>query len=153
MNVEIADILAKIPKLPADYADRVHLGDIVAHTQLAEIESFGDHPAPRTYDASIKRGAKEGELSVTCNCPARTLCKHIVAFYAVAKANEAAVIAAVAQIAPQSTEKAASEPEAAGGEVDPRTEGLRLIALAEENYERARSHMLAGLALLRRDES
>ena len=139
MNVEIADILAKIPMLPPDYAEHVHLGEIVADSMMAEVESFSEHPAPRSYAVAIKRADEPGQLEANCICPARTLCKHIVAFYAVAKAKEPEVIAAVAQIAPQSTESDAGEPEPVGGDVgpDPHTKGLRLIARAQEKFGQA----------------
>ena len=120
---------------------------------MAEVESFSEHPAPRSYAVAIKRADEPGQLEANCICPARTLCKHIVAFYAVAKAKEPEVIAAVAQIAPQSTESGAGEPEPVGGGVgpDPHTKGLRLIAEAQEKFGQANALMLEGLALLRRE--
>ena len=151
--VPVADILAKIPTLPLGYASHVHLGEIVAGLMLSEVDSFSEHAVPRSYMVSIKRGDKAGELITTCTCPARTLCKHVIAFYAVAKADDPAVVAAAAQISPQSTERPHKPPQSdEAGTGTARMEGLRLIALAQEEFAQANQHMLDGLALLRKED-
>lgn len=146
MFVEVADILAKIPTLPADYAAHVHLGEIVAGALLAEVDSFSEHTAPRNYALAIKRGQIEGELDATCTCAARTLCKHIVAFYAVAKADNVVVAEAVAQIAPRSNVEpvALVQDERLSRR---REEGLRRIAAAKEKFDAAIQDLVDGIAL------
>jgi len=159
VNVTVEDILAKIPTLPADYASHVHLGEIVAGAMLAEVDSFTEHTVARSYPASIKRGEKEGELVADCKCPAKPtiLCKHIVAFYAVAKHKDLAVIAALAKREAPPAESTAP----LVSQAEPRievfrrdicyTEALRLIAKAEEGYTQAHEDLLAALALMRKE--
>jgi len=80
MLVTVTDIIAKIKELPDDYPEHVHM----SKPGTAFVDSFTD-PLADPYHVSIKRTKKEGERDVRCSCPARTLCKHIPAFYAVAK--------------------------------------------------------------------
>jgi len=141
MRVSVADILAKVPTLPPDYASHVHLGEIVAGSMLSEVDSFSEHAVPRSYAVTIKRGDKVGDLITTCTCPSRALCKHVIAFYAVAKAGDPAVVEAAAQIEPQSDK----------GGIVAHTEGLRLIGLAQEEFAQANKHMLDGMALLMKE--
>jgi len=153
MRVSVADILVKIPTLPPDYASHVHLGEIVAGSKLAEVDPFSEHVVRRSYAVAIKRGDKAGELITTCTCPARTLCKHVAAFYAVAKADDPAVVEAVARIEPQSTERGRKSPQSGEAGIDTsRVEGLQLIGLAQEEFARANQHMLDGLTLLRKED-
>jgi len=126
MKVTVDDILAKIPGLPPDYVAHVHLGEIVAGVMVATVDSFTAHLAPRDYTASIKRGQKDGELEVSCVCPARVLCSHLVAFYAVAKKDDPAVIEAVGKIG-----------ETAEPVPDDHRRGLQLIAQAQEKWAQA----------------
>jgi len=142
MNVPISSILAKIPGLPADYADHVHLGEVVAGAMLADVDSFSEHPAPRVYAVSIKRADKQSELVVNCKCPARALCTHVVAFYAVAKADDPAVIAA----------KTSGETESELlSENNTHRRGLMLIAQAQEKFADAMQDFADGVALYVRE--
>ena len=55
---------------------------IERHGNKAKVKSF---TSDAVYDVSIMLGTEEGERRVICTCPATKLCRHIVAFYAVAK--------------------------------------------------------------------
>ena len=84
MKVLVADILAKIPTLPEDFRDHVQVDP--EDKSLAYVESFsGDG----TYTVHIKPHEDDpGDRSIlnsACPCDARTLCKHVTAFYAVSK--------------------------------------------------------------------
>ena len=83
MKVLVADILSKIPDLPADFRDHVTIDP--ADKSLAYVRSF---TTDDVYTVHIKPHAEDtGDktiLQTTCPCDARTLCKHVVAFYAVA---------------------------------------------------------------------
>lgn len=81
MIVTVTDIVAKIKDLPPDYADHVHL----SKPGTAEVTSFTDPTQEIPYSVGIKLAEKKGERDVRCTCPATRLCKHITAFYAVAK--------------------------------------------------------------------
>ena len=143
MKVLAADILAKIPDLPADYLDHVHLSGFAN----AEVESWTD-PLPgcepdiwRTHIAKADDG-----LAVTCTCPARKLCKHLVAHYAVAKKDNPEVAA----LLPQSSEvPIASPPPAKGGKIA----GLGKIAESQRLRAQADELLTDGIALIVRAES
>ena len=77
MKTTAGEIRAKINDLPDDYASHVD----ISGPGLAEVTSFSN-PNQKHHVEIHKDG--EG-LDATCSCPARTLCKHIVAYYAVAK--------------------------------------------------------------------
>ncbi len=81
MIVSVTDIVAKIKDLPSDYAEHVHL----SKPGTAEVTSFTDPTQEIPYSVGIKLAEKKGERDVRCTCPATRLCKHVVAFYAVAK--------------------------------------------------------------------
>jgi len=103
MKVLVADILAKIPKLPLDVESLVKLRQL--STGRADVRSFRgeqlDGTPPAWYVVSIRPHKDDpGDKSVldaTCGCVAHKLCHHITAMYAVAKAGDPAVIAAMAQ--------------------------------------------------------
>ena len=72
-----AAIEAKINSLPLDYVDHV----VISSPGKAEVVSFSN--PSQSHHVEIK---KEGdELLVECSCPATDLCKHVIAYYAVAK--------------------------------------------------------------------
>jgi len=72
-----AVIEAKINSLPPDYADHV----VISSPGQAEVLSFSN--PNQSHHVEIK---KEGDgLIVECSCPSTVLCKHCVAYYAVAK--------------------------------------------------------------------
>ena len=85
MKVTVAAILEKIEKLPDGYPDLVHKKGF----GIAEVESFTHPNEVGPYTVSIKPHKDDpGDktiLDVICSCTARTLCKHIVAYYVVAK--------------------------------------------------------------------
>lgn len=83
MIVTILEIVAEIQKLPPDYAKHVH----PSKGGTAEVSSFTDPIQETPYMVRIKLTGEETEglRDVTCSCPATKLCKHIVAYYAVAK--------------------------------------------------------------------
>jgi len=147
MNVAVADILAKIPTLPADYADHVHLGEIVAGAMLATVDSFSEHLAKRDYEVKIQRGVKEGELIAECQCPTRAdiLCKHITAFYAVAKADDEAVIATLAKREAPLVE---DTPSPVPDDGDLRPVGLRLIADGLKKITEGLQEIVDGMGLV-----
>jgi len=146
MKVTAADILAKIPDLPADFREHVYLNPDIA---TAEVRSFTE-PEPDVewtiYETSIHRGVEEGELIAKCSCPARTLCKHIVSHYAVAKQDTPEV----APLLPRQSERPIeATPPAEYGRTAGReklAESLRLRAQADEL-------LTDGIALIVRAES
>ena len=72
-----AAIREKINDLPKDYFEHVHL----LSSGKALVTSFTT--PSQQHEVEIR---KEGDkLAVSCSCPATTLCKHVVAYYAVAK--------------------------------------------------------------------
>jgi RPA family protein len=83
VKVKQEDILKRIEALPVDFAEHV-LWD---EGGTAEVKSFTTDDD--VYAVSIRPHKDDpGDkslLDVTCACPARALCKHVVAFYAVAK--------------------------------------------------------------------
>jgi len=81
MLVTVDQIKAKINELPADYAEHVHCGK----PGMAEVESFSDPKQEKPWVVHIEKAKTVRYRSVTCTCPATKLCKHITAFYAVAK--------------------------------------------------------------------
>ncbi len=77
MKTTVDAIKEKINGLPADYVGHV----TITAPGKAEVVSFSD--PSKTYYVEIK---KEGDgLSANCSCPATKLCKHVAAYYAVAK--------------------------------------------------------------------
>ena len=143
MKVLAAAILAKIPDLPADYLDHVHLSGFAN----AEVESWTE-PLPgcepdiwRTHIAKADDG-----LAVTCTCPARKLCKHIVSHYAVAKKDDPQV----APLLPQAHERPiAATPPAEDG----RKAGREKIAESQRLRAQADELLTDGIALIVRAES
>jgi len=87
MLVTVDQIKANINELPADYAEHVHITLVpTAETGgTAEVESFSDPKQEKPWVVHIEKAKTVGYRSVTCTCPATRLCKHITAFYAVAK--------------------------------------------------------------------
>ena len=146
MKVLAADILAKIPDLPADFREHVYLNPDIA---TAEVRSFTE-PEPDVewtiYETSIHRGVEEGELIAECSCPARTLCKHIMSHYAVAKQDTPEVAALLPR---QSEEPIASPPPAGDG----RKAGLGKIAESQRLRAQADELLTDGIALIVRAES
>ena len=146
MKVLAADILAKIPDLPADFREHVYLNPDIA---TAEVRSFTE-PEPGAewtiYETSIHRGVEEGELIAKCSCPARTLCKHIVSHYAVAKQDTPEV----APLLPRQSEgPIAAPPPVEGG----RKAGLAKIAESQRLRAQADELLTDGIALIVRAES
>jgi len=75
-------IKEKINELPEDYAKHV----TITAPGMANVTSFTNPESP-PYNVKIGVDLEvEGGLLVKCNCPATTaLCKHVAAYYAVAK--------------------------------------------------------------------
>ena len=84
MKVLVADILAKVNDLPADFRD--HVAVEPNDKSIAYVRSFS---AETMYTVHIKTHDDDpGDKSIlraTCACVARTLCRHVTAFYAVSK--------------------------------------------------------------------
>jgi len=72
------EIIAKINDLPVDYANHVYIGK----GGTAAVKSFS---GPGTHTVRIERWETDDQLKVDCTCRATRLCRHITAFYAVAK--------------------------------------------------------------------
>ena len=114
MKVLLADILAKINGLPADFCEHVKVDP--ANKSLASVTSFSSGLAYPVYIGVHKDDpGNKSILSTTCGCAARTLCKHATAFYAVSKG-----------LAPQIDSTTESTQEHAGDESD----ALRLATMA-----------------------
>ena len=84
MKVLVSDILTKIDALPADFRDHVQIDP--EDKSLAYVRSF---TTENVYTVHIKPHVDDpGDKSVlnsTCPCDARTLCRHVTAFYAKSK--------------------------------------------------------------------
>ena len=84
MKVLVADILARIDALPADFRDHVQIDP--EDKSLAYVTSFTTEDV---YTVHIKPHVDDpGDKSIlnsTCPCDARTLCRHVIAFYAKSK--------------------------------------------------------------------
>ena len=84
MKVLVADILTKIDALPSDFRDHVQIDP--EDKSLAYVTSFTTEDV---YTVHIKPHVDDpGDKSIlnsTCPCDARTLCKHVTAFYAKSK--------------------------------------------------------------------
>jgi len=84
MRVLVADILAKINDLPADFRDHVQIDP--EDKSLAYVTSFTSedvytvHIKPHVDDPGDK-----SILNTTCPCDARVLCRHVTSFYAKSK--------------------------------------------------------------------
>jgi len=72
------EIIAKINDLPVDYANHVYIGK----GGTATVKSFS---GPGTHTVRIERWETDDQLKVDCTCRATRLCRHVAAFYAVAK--------------------------------------------------------------------
>ncbi|MCK4792047.1 MAG: hypothetical protein KAV87_50420 [Desulfobacteraceae bacterium] len=81
MIVTCTDIVARIKKLPDDYAEHVHM----SKPGIAEVTSFSKPMQETPYTVKIERTKNDGERKVVCSCEATKLCIHVTAFYAVAK--------------------------------------------------------------------
>lgn len=130
MKATVEQIKAKIAELPTGVADLVHRASLGS----AEVESFsgnGNGPYMVRIQPHKDDPGDKSLLDVSCSCPARTLCKHIVAFYAVDKG-----------LAPDTVPEPPVEAEA-----DPRGEGLKLIARAQEKFGEAVQDLVDGMAL------
>jgi len=85
VKVTAAEIIAKIPELPKGFEKLVH----TKGPGHAEVESFSNR-SRKPYTVHIQSHSTDpGDrsiLDVVCSCPAtKPWCKHVVAFYAVAK--------------------------------------------------------------------
>ena len=131
MKVTVEAIRKKINELPDGYAEKVHMKG----PGVAEVESFS-HLAPEAkvgpYTVSIKPHKNDpGDktvLDVVCSCTAHSLCRHIAAFYAVAKG-----------LAPQSNPPAP--------ENEKKKEALAMIAEAQKKASEAFQLLTDGIAL------
>ena len=85
MKVTVEQIKAKIDRLPANVRDLVTIDPKDA--SLARVKSFSKKDV--VYDIHIGVHADDpGDKTIldsACPCDARTLCHHVVAFYAVSK--------------------------------------------------------------------
>jgi len=79
--IELFVRLLKTNRLPANYADYVHIGK----GGMASVRSFS---GPGTHTVHIERWGTDDQLKVDCSCPAIRPCRHVSAFYAVAKGIE-----------------------------------------------------------------
>lgn len=115
MKATVEELTHKVADLPPDFAEHV----LSWEGNLARVKSFS---SDTVYDVSILMGIGEGERRITCTCPSVKLCKHAVAFFAVAK-----------HLKPdkpiQGTGEADEDKETASKET---TDGLKLIAGAIE---------------------
>jgi len=151
MKVLAADILAKIPDLPEGFEKLVRLGK----KGMADVRSFKttallDGGEPEWYPVHIEPHrddpGNKSILNVTCPCMARTLCHHIVAFYAVAKRDTPEV----APLLPRQSEgPIASPPPVEGGKIA----GLAKIAESQRLRAQADELLTDGIALIVRAES
>ena len=168
MKVLVSAILAKIPGLPVHYPQLVKLRAL--STGRADVRSFRDEQLdgspPAWYQVSIRPHKDDpGDRSIldaTCECSARKLCHHITAMYAVAKADDPAVITALVKrerpqveteegtapehVQPKETPLAAVEPESAN------TRGLKLIAESQRLFAEAAQALADGIGLVVLDE-
>lgn len=78
MKATSIDLERRVAALPPDFAEHV----ISWKSNLAKVKSFS---SDAVYSVSIMKGTGEGELRCTCTCASVKVCKHIVAFFAVAK--------------------------------------------------------------------
>ena len=151
MKVLAADILAKIPDLPSNFEELVRLGE----KGMADVRSFKttallDGGEPEWYPVHIEPHrddpGNKSVLNVTCPCMARTLCHHVVAFYAVAKKDDPQV----APLLPQARERPIEATPPAG---EGRKAGLGKIAESQRLRAQADELLTDGIALIVRAES
>jgi len=128
MRTTVAAILEKVKKLPDGYADNVH----PKSGGTAEVESFSHPTEVGPYTVAIRPHKDDpgdkSVLDVTCSCTARTLCRHIAAFYAVAKG-----------LAPQA--------ESLIPEDNKKREALAMIAEAQKRVSESFQLLTDGIAL------
>lgn len=139
MKATIEQIRAKIPDLPTGVTDLVHRASIGS----AEVESFsGNEDGP--YKVHIRPHEEDpGDkslLDVVCSCPARTLCKHVVAYYAVAKG-----------LVPKAAPKPLPPDRAPSSQR--REEGLQLIAKGQQQVSEGLQSIVDGVAIIARCEA
>jgi len=140
MRVLVVDILAKINDLPADFRDHVQIDP--DDKSLAYVRSFSDETV---YTVHIKPHVEDpGDKSIlntTCPCDARTLCRHVTAFYAKTKG-----------LGPQ----IASEPQPAQEHVEGKCDRLRALTMAAIDTDlkahEARASMLLEVERIARGE-
>ena len=77
IKTTIAAMREKINELPLDYADHVTM----IPPNQADVISFSN--PSQSHHVEINKDGDD--LMVNCSCPATTLCKHVAAYYAVAK--------------------------------------------------------------------
>ena len=85
MKVLVSDILAKIPELPPNVRDLVTIHS--DSLSVADVKSRSTPDAVYTTHIAIHDDdpGNKSILATTCDCDARKLCWHVVAFYAVSK--------------------------------------------------------------------
>lgn len=115
MKTTVEVLEKKAEKLPLDFWERV----LSWKGNVARVKSF---TTETIYTVSIFKGEKNGDLNVTCTCPARVPCRHQASFYAVVK-----------NIGPKDTGKANEWAKETPGSIKKgRTSGLTLIKEAAE---------------------
>lgn len=82
MKVLVADIKAKITELPANVRDLVTLGE----PGFATVQSRSTDEVHQVHlQTHMEDPGDHSILNATCPCDARSLCWHVVAFYAIYK--------------------------------------------------------------------
>ena len=160
MKVLVSAILAKIPELPVHYPELVRLRQL--STGRGDVRSFRDEQLdgtpPAWYVVSIRPHKEDtGDKSIldaTCECAAHKLCHHITAMYAVAKADDPAVIAALAKQEAQQAESAPKQPlePTPAKEASSRDRGLKMIARSQELFAEAAQALADGIGLVVQDK-
>ena len=152
----VGEILERIPKLPADALELVHL----ATGGAAEVESFRPE-VDLVYKTHIKTHplndkANEGGdvlLLVSCECIAHSLCKHICAHFAKQKRDREDVAEALAKRKGLPADPSAETVSESGKETDVplsrRAEGLKLIAGSIEKVSEAFQDLANGIMLVK----
>ena len=155
MKVLTADIIAKIPDLPADVEDLVTLSGI----NFAEVQSFRPDCTDvyKTRISPHKHDPGDGTvLDVFCPCTSVKLCHHLTAFYAIAKRDDPAVIVALAKRkglpADPLPETVSEEGKEADAPLSRRAEGLKLIAGSQQKFAEAVQDLADGIALVVKEE-
>ena len=155
----VGEILERIPKLPADALELVHL----ATGGAAEVESFRPE-VDLVYKTHIKihphnDKANEGGdvlLLVSCSCVSHSLCHHLVSHFAKQKRDREDVAAALAKRkgvpADPPTETVPQKRKKPDAPLSRLAEGLKLIAGSIEKVTEAFQDLADGIALVVKEE-
>lgn len=143
MKVTVDEIRTKAEGLSPGYEQQVLWDGKSHHAKVTSLHAPFNGPPP-VYTVSIHRTEIDGQLDVTCSCPASKLCYHAAQFYGVAKA--------IAPRPTESTERPRKSPQRNARTMEAQREGIQLIERAQEEFAQANQHLLDGLALLAGEE-